>query len=875
MKKTENQHPPRWLDRLFAWYCRPELLEDLQGDLHEYYARNLERGRFRANLIFFLDVLKFFRLYTVQKPKLIRQMTFFNLTGNYFKTSIRSIARNKLFSMINVVGLAISMSVGILMITYISELLSYDSFHEKKDRIFRVTTTWQDITMDEPWQVVSTSAFIGEDLMNNYAGLEDVLIMRRGFNMDISKGENTIEVNHLISSASFFNLFSFSLESGEPTSALEEPYSMVITEKTSDKLFKDENPVGKIVSVKDKDYTITGVIEDMPKNSHLQFDALVSFSTLLEEAKNEENSMLMRWGSVWNNYVYLLLPDANADQNVQSYLDQVAESQNSQNERYDIFFTLQNLKAIVPGKDWSNQIGPSFDWDMIYKLGVLTLIVLLSACFNYTNLSIARSLRRSKEVGIRKVIGASRGQVFTQFIFEAILISSLSLFFAYGLFLLIKGEFVKSILEQDMVLDFKPEQLAYFILFVLVIGFISGVLPSLVLSKLKAISIFRDTTKLKVMRGLSLRRVLIVFQFTLSIALIIGATISYRQFMFSMNFDLGFNTDNVLNLQLKDNDSDLLINELAKKSGVQSISRSSMIPSIGDVWSERFKYKDPMDSASLMVNHVDRNYAAIHDFNFLAGGSFPYDLKEDQEPRFIIIDELVLDRFNIGKPEEAIGQVLKQTDKPDLEIIGVIESFQYLTINDQKDPVVLMQGEKDEFNHINILVNSNYPIELINRLEEAWKKVDPVHPFEASFYDEKIEEAYSEFQAMFKVFGFLAVIAISIASMGLLGMAVFTTETRIKEISIRKVMGATERHLVYLLSKGFLFMLVFASLIAMPLAYFIFTKFILEDNVNRITIGPGELLSGVVLILAIGLIMISWQTFKAARTNPAEMLRNE
>jgi putative ABC transport system permease protein len=877
MKRQKNS-PPRWMDKLIELYCRADLLEDLQGDLHEYYARNVKKGRRKANLIFFIDVLKFCRLYTIRKPKILGQMTFFNLFGNYFKTSARSLVRNKLFSSINIVGLAIAMSIGILMITYISELLSFDTFHKKGDRIYRVLSTYKNISGDEN-NFASTSVFVGKKLMEEYTGYEKILLMRRNFIADLKKGENTISVSGQYASEEFFDVFSFPMISGNPSTALKEPNSLVLTKKTAYKLFKEEDAIGKVVENGDEKYTVTGVVEDVPTNSHIQFDALASFATLENKFAGDETSSFFEWRSMWMNYVYILLPKGQNPEVFNDYLSEIAAVENAKTDRYIITNEIESLLDIVPGKELSNAIGPSMSWKGIYQLIFLTLFVLVSACFNYTNLSIARSLRRAKEVGVRKVVGAGRNQIFTQFVFEAIMVALISLAISYALFLIIKPFFMELMIDNnDMItMDFQWIYVLYFIAFAFFIGLIAGILPSIFLSKLKAISILKDASTLKLMKGVNLRKVLIVLQFTTSIFLIIGSTIAYRQYKFALNFDMGFTTENVLNVSLQRNDSKILLSEIEKLPEVSAISRSAMIPNTGEVWSEEFKYKDPLDSADVFINYVDKNYFNTHEFTFIAGSSFPYD-QEEGESKFVVIDELLLKRFNFESPQSAIGEILtldRRLEDTKLEIVGVVKEFQYTKIHSKSEPVAIIQGTPDNYQHLNLVVKTDDAVVLMDKLESIWAKIDTVHPFEAQFYDELIQEAYDDQAILFKIFGFLAFLAISIASMGLLGMAVFTTETRQKEISVRKVLGATERNLMFILSKGFVIMLIISACIAVPLSYLFFTEMVMADFVNRITIGPIELLSGVFVVFSIGILTISWQTRKAARTNPAEMLRSE
>lgn len=871
--------PPKWMNFIIQLYCKKELLEDLQGDLYEYYSRNLPKGQFKADLIYLLDVIKFFRLYTVRKPKILGQMTFFNLMGNYFKTSVRSIARNKLFSSINIVGMAIAMSVGLLMITYIGESLTFDEFHEKKDRIYRITSTYKSVTSDA-FDLASTSIFIGDRLREEYSGMEKVVTLRRNFRADLAKGENIISVWGMYSTSEFFDVFTFPLLQGNPQTALEDPYSLVLTEKTAKKLFKDENAIGQIVTSGEKSYTVTGIMADIPKNSHMHFEALTSMETIAIEQRKNEESTFFTWRSIWMNYVYVLLEEDTSQEQIDGYLAEIAEEENAKTDRYTITHMSENLSKVAPGRDLSNQIGPNMTWENIYQLLGLTFIIILSACFNYTNLSIARSLRRAKEVGIRKVVGASRVQVLSQFVFEAIIIALMSLAIAAAMYQVIKPEFVNSVIDEENIeMNFRWVHLIYFTAFAVGIGLISGFLPSLILSKLKAISILTDATKLKLFKGVSLRKVLIVLQFAISMALIIGATITYRQYNFSINYDLGFTAENVVNLRLRGNDASILMNELAKLPEVSDMSRSGMVPSTGEIWGDEVKYKDPMDSVAIRVNYITKAYPELHEMNFLAGETFPYDLKDEETAKYIIIDRSLSERLGFKNPADAVGEVIfldgSNGNDIDVQITGVIENYLYANLESSEEPTALIQAEEDNLMVINMKVSTQDVIGLMTKMEAIWTDIDKLHPFTAEFMDDQIQQSYIHYKVVFKIFTFLAILAITISTMGLLGMAVFTTETRIKEVSIRKVMGATERNLVFILSKSFMIMLLISASIAIPLTYFLFRDVILADFSKRIDIGPVELLPGALLIFLVGFLTIGWQTIKAAKTNPAEMLRDE
>src|SRR5258706_4204164 len=430
--KEQRAYPPKWAQRFLVWYCKPELLEDLQGDLNEYFDRNVKsKGPLKARLTYIVDVFKFFRCYTVRKPKFIDLFIQWIMIRSYIKTSGRTIVRNKLFSTINIIGLSVSMSVGLLMIAFISDLLSYDDFHEKKNRIYRIVTT--DQRQDRQLMTLaSTSVKAGKRIQETLSGVEELTLLRNGFGGDAAVGETILPIRGLWADASFFNVFTFPLVQGNPANALKEPYSIVLTETSARKLFGNLDALGRSVKFDTVDYVVRGVMRDIPKLSHMGFEALVSFSTV-ELQKPEGDGPFLSWESIYSNYVYIVLPENGDPETVQTDLDNLSVTENAGIENRKIMLSLQPLKTIVLGKHYANPIGPALPVISAWVLGGLAFVVILSACFNYTNLSIARSLRRSREVGIRKVIGALKSHVMGQFIAESVIISLLALVFSLPL----------------------------------------------------------------------------------------------------------------------------------------------------------------------------------------------------------------------------------------------------------------------------------------------------------------------------------------------------------------------------------------------------------------------------------------------------------
>ena len=872
-RRPPECRPPRWAERLLAWYCKPELLEDLQGDLNEYFDRNLKaKGARRARLIYIIDVLKFFRIYTIRKPQFIHLFIHWLMLGSYIKTSGRTLGRNKLFSAINIIGLAISMSVGLLMIAFLSDLLSYDNFHEKKDRIFRVISTNQ--FRDQPDKdVATTSVKAGEEIRETIPGIEELTILRRGFGGDAQVGESIVPLSGLWADASFFKIFTFPLLQGDPATALQEPYSLVLTEKSAKKLFGEADAMGKLVSFDTLTYVVTGVMKDIPKLSHMRFEALVSFSTVALQKPDTDGGFLS-WESIFMNYVYVVLNENGNQQNVQANLNRLSEEENANLNNKAIALSLQPLQEIAIGKKLDNQIGFVLNSIAIWILVGLACIVILSACFNYTNLSMARSLRRSREVGIRKVIGALKSHVLGQFITESVFFSLLALVFSFLLFLFLRTQFLALAppLAEQVSLHLSLQLIFYFLIFAIMVGIVAGFIPALFFSRINAIQVLKDVSSLRVFRHVNMRKALIVVQYVFSLIFITATMIGYKQYKGLLTFDLGFNTENVLNIRMQGNNSDLFIQELSALPAVSEISKSTIVTSVGSIWGMYIKYKDPQDSADVWVNFVDEHYLPLHQHQFIAGRNFNPNLAQSEEGEAIVTEQ-VLKRFNID-PHEALGE---QIIVPGLKltIVGVLKDFHYGTLEDEIHPMVFRHFSDASNGYVNAKIISNDLPATLASIEAVWKKFDKVHPLEATFYDDQIEQNYNQFIVMVKVFGFLAFLAICIASMGLFGMVVFSTETRLREISIRKVMGASEGNLVYLLGKGFLYLLLMAALIALPATYFFFDKVVLVNFPYHQPMGWSELLTGALAVMLIAFLMIGSQTLKVARTNPAEVLKNE
>jgi putative ABC transport system permease protein len=878
--------PPRWAQRFLEWYCRPELVEDLEGDLNEYFARNVERkGALRARIIYVIDVIKFFRPYTIRKLETWDM----NLVINHFKTSGRNIMRNGLFSVINIVGLAVSMCVGLLMIAMMTDLVSYDSFHANYDRIYRVASQYE--YNGEASNYMATSSLkLAKTIRETFTGVEKVTALRRGFDSDVTFGDKTIPLRGLWADQHLFDVFSFELVSGDVGTALREPFTVLLTEEAALKVFGHVDVVGKIVTIGSaananalgREYTITGVMKDIPKLSHIQFSMLGSMAT--REITEKDNEYEMSWVDLWNTWTYVLLPDnKDALSNFQQNLAATAGREDKAIPHTRIRFYAQPLGEVITGKgpdgrSLGNPIGPSLGREILWILGGLSFVVVLSAGLNYTNLSIARSFRRTREIGIRKTVGARRVDIVSQFLVESLIISLCALVVAFGLFLFVKPMLLNLhyALQQTFRLELSPILIGEFFLFAIIVGLLAGLFPALFFASVNAMQVFRNLSAIPILKGLTMRKVLIAFQYCISVIAITATLIIHKQYKHLVNFDLGFTTSNVLNVRLQGNNADVLATRLSQLPEVQSISRSSLVTSIG--WFAGVLAKnpnDPLDSIGVPYIGIDENYLPLHNHQFLAGENFKPKTGDASETE-VIVSESLLKRFNIGAgdPKAAIGSVVEIGGNP-LTIVGVVRDFKYTAANDAGGKEAVLRYLPREASYLNLKVQSTDIGETMAKIESIWKEIDNVHQLEARFYNEQIEAAFQGLSASMKIGSFLTILIVSIASIGLLGMVVYSTETRLREVSIRKVFGASEMRLLVTLSGGFLWLIAIAVAIGIPLTYFVFTRVILPEMTNHAQLGLFEMSAGVLVVALLAFAMIGLQTVRVARLNPADVLKVE
>lgn len=867
-----NKHTPKFFTKLLAWFCHDDFYEELQGDLEEKYYSNIqEYGQRKARTKYRLEVLKLIRPSVLRKVKIhpdsYRGKNNIAMFKNYTLVAWRNLSRNRLFSIINIFGLAMSMAVGLITIAFVSEIYSFDQFHQNKDRIVRINNI-RTFLNNEPQAYASTSILTADRIREEIPGAEKVTGVFKGFYGDLETETSSFSYQGYYTDNDFLKIFNFPAIEGNIQSALEEPYSIVLTKTLAEKIFGTTDIVGNVVKRRDDQYTVTAVLEDLPKNTHFHFEALGSMSTL---RNNEKSAYVFDWNTMWSSYAYVLLQE-NIDMNsFQKGLQTIADSENAKVEQYSMQLSYEGLNDIFPGDGKYNQVWTVVPKSNIDSMIVLTLIVIFSACFNYANLSIARSLKRAKEIGVRKVVGAKKGQIFMQFIAESILVSVIALILAFFLFRLIRPEFLSLnyYISRTTTLSLTGNTYLYFFLFTMLVGFFAGLIPAMVMTKFKPVSIIKGVANMKITGGVNVRKALIGIQFILSIGFAVLVTLAYRQYQFALNFDLGYQTDAILNVELQGNDYDIIKSAFSQIPEIEDISGSAFLPSTGSTNSDYARLDGRSDSITVYSIRVSSEYIPNLQHNLLAGAQLNDELQKPQ----MIVNEAFVKKFEFSNPEDIIGQKFHYY-REEKEVVGVVKDFHYGTIYNDIQPFAFIQAEGQLY-LANLKLNSFDLTGTMEKINDAWATIDKDHDLKASFYNDDIEATYQTLSSSMKTYGLLAIVAISISMLGLLGIAVYTAESKIKELTIRKVLGASLYNLLSLLSKNYIILLFISAVVAIPFAVYIFRTTVAKNMQYTIDIGFWEISSGALMVLSVAIITIASQATKAARANPADNLRNE
>jgi len=800
---------------------------------------------------------------------------------NYLKQTWRSLVKNKTYSILNIVGLSAGLICFAFIAVWVTDELSYDRFNKNYSRIVRLTG----IAKTETGMSASavSSAPMAKALQDDYAEVENTVRLEPRGEIIRFKDKQMFEDAILITDPSFFDVFSFHLTRGNIGTALSEPYSIVLTQSAAKKYFGDADPMGQTLTINMFDstgmgalYKVTGIMPDAPKNSHFTFNMLASFRTA--EVANPDILTVDGWGDA-SYYTYLLLKKGVDHKKFSGKISQFYGKYIG--ERFDVwrkiyFYQLQPLADIHLKSRLEYEIAANGNITNVYVFSIVGILILLLAGINYMNLATARSVSRAKEVGVRKVVGAARFQLAMQYIMEAIITALIALVIS-----LIACYLLQPLFFQLSGKSFSPFEsplvITILISTTILLGFLSGIYPAFIISDFKPAGVLKGSFKSGA-GGIVLRRALLVSQFIITIVLVSGIIIINRQMSYIKHKDLGYDKDALVFLRVNGNTEVIngysaFKNELAGSPLISGITTSNSLLAAG-LGSGGSKTVDA-NGAPLQVNtsrlRVDPSYFDVHGIKLLAGRNFTATAAADTI-RQIIVNEHAVKNFGWKDAGAAIGKPFEMGNQKGL-VVGVVKDFHFNSLEHAIEPLAIYPiGER--FSRITLKADMTRAGESIAWLEKTWKKYFPTALFDYGFVDKQIGEQYAAEEKFSKIFLYFSVLSILIACLGLYGLTAYSASQKVKEIGVRKVLGATVSNLAILLSGSFLKLVVLAFLIAVPISWYVLNNW-LTDFAYRINISWWMFGAAGLLVLVIAIVTVSFQVIKAAIANPVKSLRTE
>ena len=800
---------------------------------------------------------------------------------NYLKIAIRNLFRNKAYSFINVFGLATGIACALLILMYVVHEVSYDRFHENGDRIYRVVESYNSDDQ-ETWYATTFSA-LAPTVLNEFPSIKRAShVYPTSGLITASDNSKFQEENIIYADSSFFEMFSFQLIAGDQKRALQTPMSIVVTEKTAAKLFGNSNPIGETLSFSGQrgafDLEITAIAENPPSNSHIQFDYIISYESLRNIRPWEYN----KWYYP-PMYTYVELASNSSLSDLKAAFPAFQQKYVG-SEAHLRFLDLQPIFDIRLHSNLENELSATSNITYIYLFSAIGLFILIIACINFMNLATARSIRRAREVGMRKTLGAVRNQLVGQFLGEALITTFIGLVIALLMVQFILPYF-NSFSGKVLGLDLLGTGYALLSLITLLlfVGLIAGSYPAFFLSSFKPVTVLKGSSTTETKSSSYFRKGLVVFQFFISATLIFATLTVTKQLDYLQNEKLGFNKDQVAIIPVRETSDQFNIkslkDEILRIPGVESSSAVSGVPGISSgIHAFGVVAEDNKDDTlGILSITADHNFIETLGLNLLEGRAFSEAYSTDESQAFIInqaaakklgwdnpIDEELTIRFYVQDLVEKKGRV-----------IGMVEDFQYHSLHNEFDPILIhVYSATFYHDYLAIRFNTANMEAAISEVEKKWLAFNPDRPFEYSFLDDTFNSMYKSEQQLSMVFNLFSIITIIIACLGLFGLASYSTEQRFKELGIRKVLGASITDILGLLSKDFLKLVILGFLISIPVAVYLLNQW-LQNFADSIEIGFGLFFLVGIIAVAVATIAVSYQTVRAALANPVQSLKGE
>jgi putative ABC transport system permease protein len=779
---------------------------------------------------------------------------------NYIKIAIRNLLRHKAFSFINVTGLSIGMACSILILLWVQDEFSYDKFHEDSERMFRITASLSDLDI----RAAVTSAPMSPAIKSEVPQIEGSIRTTGNSTELFQVGEQMFEERRvLFADSNFLQFFTFPLISGDPATALQKPESILITEATAKKYFGEENALGKTIRRNHQsDFTVTGILANVPENSHLKFDFVIPIAVIGRDNFEWDN---------FNYYTYVKVHESSlAPIELKNLEQRILNIYKAHESRLKVGFELQPITRIHLYSKFIADVPGHGNVQYVHIFIVVAVFILIVACINFMNLATARSARRAKEVGLRKVAGALRFQLIRQFLAESSFIAILAL--VLSLVIAVLPAF-NDLSGKNLNLSVNNTKIVVGLLSITVVtGLLAGSYPALFLSGFAPVKVLKGNLRSGAASSL-FRNVMVVTQFAVSIILLVGTAVIYNQLKFIQSKNLGFDKENLIYAPMSGELTgkyQVLRNKLEQNQLTSKYTVVSDLPtnvSNGTV-NVKWEGKDP-DSQPLFPHFaIDENFIDVFGITLLSGRSFSKEFRADTSN--YVLNEKAVEAMGMNV-STAVGQRLSLWDKPGI-IIGVVKDFNFKPIQKPIEPLILRLNTGRGFT---VVRAKSGQIEATSKaMEEIFKDLNPQYPFSYNFFDQDVANQYRAEQQLSKLFTVFASLAIFISCLGLYGLSAFLAERRTKEIGVRKVLGASDAHVVYLLSKTFTKPIVIAMVIASPIAWFVMDRW-LQGFAYHVTIHWGIFVLAFVVAITIAWLTVSYESIRATLINPAESLRNE
>lgn len=799
---------------------------------------------------------------------------------NYLKTAIRNLFREKGSAAINLAGLTLGITCSLVLFLLVSFMYSFDDFHSKRDRIYRVVNQSQG--NDELHYQSGVPAVLPDAFRTDFAEAESVVFMsyRAGSMVTIpqKQGESKKykeEAGIVYTEPGFFQLLDRRILIGEAATGLDEPNEAIIAQAWAKKYFGREDVVGEVIQFENHQFQVRAVIEDAPTNTDFPFQLMLSYVTVKKE--REEPG----WNSIWSDeQCYFLLKEGESIEKVESRMTAFSEKYVGKDDPDKTLFFTQPLRDLHFDERFETFSYNTVSKSMLMVLSIIGLILVVTACINFINLTTAEAIKRSKEVGIRKTLGSSRGQLIKQFLGETTLVTLAAVVISLGIAQLVLA-FLNPFMEMNLKLDITSNPLLwiYLLVITILVSALSGLYPAFVVSGFKPAVALKNQINNRNASGYALRRALVIVQFSISQLFIIGTIVIVNQMNYFDKKDLGFAKDAILvvpipepenRTEVQNGNSKMrtLREEISRLAGVEKVSLSSAPPSSQNVSGTNFVVQGSDQSYSTQVKQIDSNYLGLYEIE-LTGGQNLQDL--DTANGFLVNEKLAR-IAGFSQPNDMIGKVIRVWRK-EFPVVGVVKDFHTVSLRDPIEATVMF-NRLGGYDNLSLKMNMAQAQTVIDQLKQKWEAAYPNHIFEYQFLDDSIQEFYEGEKRMSILFTVFSVIAIFIGCLGLFGLATFMANQKTKEVGVRKVLGASVESIVLMFSREYVKLIVIGFALAAPLAWFVMGLF-LNEFAYKIELGAGVFIIALLATLAVAILTVGYRSFRAATVNPVQSLRSE